>query len=181
MIIAYIDSPAYNLKINGTIEKINDKEIKNFKDFEGLMSGFKPGEEITLKTSENNYTFALAKDPANSSRAVMGIGFPQEEKRGLIARFANSIIKKDSYTYYKPVGELSIFVYNLILWIVLINVSVMFVNMLPFSIFDGGRFFYLSVLGITGSKKKSAKWFKAANTFILLILIAMMLAWVIRV
>jgi membrane-associated protease RseP (regulator of RpoE activity) len=182
MLIVYTDTPAYNLKINGTIERINDKEIKNFNDFEEIMSGFKPGENITLETSENNYTFSLAKDPANSSRAVMGIGFPQEEKRGLIARIISSLIlKTDKYTYYKPIGEFSVFIYNLLLWIVLINISVMLVNMLPFSIFDGGRFFYLSVLGLTGSKKKSAKWFKIANTFILLILIAMMLVWVIRI
>jgi len=61
-------------------------------------------------------------------------------------------------TYYEPsLGELGVFVYNLLWWLVLISLSVALVNMLPMGIFDGGRFFYLTVLGITKNEKLSQK------------------------
>jgi membrane-associated protease RseP (regulator of RpoE activity) len=182
ILIVYMDSPAYRLKINGTIQKINDKKIKNFSDFKNAMSPLKPYENISLETSEKNYTLELIADPNNSSRAVIGIGFPEEEqKSGAFASLVKKFVtKKDAFTNYAPISALSIFVYNLLLWIVLINVSVMFVNMLPFSIFDGGRFFYLFLFSLTKSKKKAMKGFKIANMLILLILIALMAVWFFR-
>jgi len=144
------------------------------------MSGLKPNETIYIETTEGNYTLTLGYDSKNSSRAIIGIGFPQEEGGNLVKIIKKFVAKKDSFTYYAPRGELSVFVYNLLLWVLLINISVMLINMLPFGIFDGGRFFYLSVLGITKSKKKALKGFKIANTFILLILIALMVVWLFR-
>jgi membrane-associated protease RseP (regulator of RpoE activity) len=182
MLIVYLDTPAYNLKINGTIEKINDKKIANYEQFQASLAGLNPGTDIKLETSEGVYEFKLAADPANSSRGIIGIGFPQNAKQSLLVGVIQKFMAKRSlFTYYAPKSELAIFVYNLLLWIVLINLSVMLVNMLPFGIFDGGRFFYLTILGITGSKKKSIKWFKIAHNFILLLLIALMVIWTIRI
>ena len=182
ILIVYDNTPAYNNKINGTIVRINNEKINNYEEFQKALAKFKPGDEILLETSEGNYTFNLGADPKNSTRAVIGIGFPKQEgKRGIIASAIQKFMaKRDTFTYYAPISSLSIFIYNLILWIVLINFSVMLVNMLPFTIFDGGRFFYLTILGITKSKKKALKGFKIANTFILLILIALMLVWFLK-
>ena len=180
-LIVYDDTPAYNLKINGTIEEINSEEIKNYEEFQAVMANFKPNDEISVKTSAGNYTFNLGADPKNSSRAVIGIGFPKETNKGIVSGIVKKFMaKRDTFTAYAPVNSFSIFVYNLLLWIVLINFSVMLVNMLPFAIFDGGRFFYLTVLGITKSKKNAMRGFKIANTFILLVLIVLMLVWFLR-
>jgi membrane-associated protease RseP (regulator of RpoE activity) len=180
VLIVYSDTPAYNLKINGTITEINGTKIKNYEEFLEVMAKLKPGQEISLQTSDKNYTLELGSDPANSSRAVLGVGFLNVKRSPLISIIQKFMMKKDSFTSYSPKNDASILVYNLLLWIMLINVSVMLVNMLPFSIFDGGRFFYLTILGITGSKKTAVKGFKVANTFILLILIALMLVWLLR-
>ena len=180
-LIVYVDSPAYNLKINGTIQEINGNKIKNYEEFKETMAKTSPEQEINLKTSEGDYNFELASDPKNSSRAVIGIGFPQDAKRSPLASTIQKFMtKRNLFTYYESIGPFSIFVYNLLLWIVLINVSVMLVNMLPFGIFDGGKFFYLTILGLTKSKKKAAKGFKIANMFILLVLITLMAVWLVR-
>ncbi|MEM2956059.1 MAG: site-2 protease family protein [Candidatus Pacearchaeota archaeon] len=181
VLIVYADTPAYRMKINGTIRKINGNEIKNMSDFQYILKEYKPGNNISLETTEGNYTFELAKDPANASRGIIGIGFPQEtRKRILVSFFEKIMTKKDTFTYYAPKAYFTIFIYNLLLWILLINVSVMLINMLPFSIFDGGRFFYLTLLGLTGSRKKAIKGFKIVNTLILLIFVTLMFVWILK-
>jgi len=49
--------------------------------------------------------------------------------------------------------------------------------MLPVGMFDGGRFFYLTVLGITGSEKAGKRAFKISTWIILLLVAALMLKW----
>jgi len=63
----------------------------------------------------------------------------------------------------------------------LISISVAFVNMLPVGIFDGGRFFYLTILGITKNKKKAEKTFRFVTKFFLFLLLLLMVFWVVRV
>ena len=92
---------------------------------------------------------------------------------------------KDPFTYYEPKGDgingnLIVFIYNLLYWIVLVNFSVMMVNMLPFTIFDGGRFFYLSALSLTRKKERALIAFKIMNWIMVLILVAMMWIWFVR-
>lgn len=181
VLIVYLDTPAHDLGINGTIQKINDQKVRNYEEFQASLAGLNPEDDIKLETSEGVYEFKLAEDPNNSSRGIVGIGFPQNTKRSLLVGIIQKFVaKRDTFTYYAPKSEFAIFIYNLLLWIVLINLSVMLVNMLPFGIFDGGRFFYLTVLGITRSKKKAIRGFKLAHNFILLLLVALMVVWMIR-
>jgi len=94
---------------------------------------------------------------------------------------------KDPSVYYAPSAKgefasgLTIFIYNLLFWIIIINVSVMLVNMLPFGIFDGGKFFYLTILGLTKSTKKAEKCFKIVNSIILIFLMLLMVVWFIKI
>jgi membrane-associated protease RseP (regulator of RpoE activity) len=49
--------------------------------------------------------------------------------------------------------------------------------MLPMGIFDGGRFFYLTVLAITKKEEVAKKAFKFATYFFLFVLFVVMLFW----
>ena len=69
------------------------------------------------------------------------------------------------------------FVYNLIWWLALVNISVALVNMLPMGIFDGGRMFMLTMWGITKSEKFGKLMYKIATYFILGIFILLMFSW----
>ena len=182
LLLVYTDTPAYKSKLEGNILKINNEKIRNITDLNNTLKKYKPGENVIVETSKNNYTINLTSDPENLNRAVIGIGFPQEEKKGFLIEFIKTLLmRREMTTYYAPLSQFSIFIYNLLLWIVLINISVMLVNMIPFAIFDGGRFFYLTALAITKSKKKSVKWFNLINNFIWLILIALMVIWIFRI
>jgi membrane-associated protease RseP (regulator of RpoE activity) len=57
----------------------------------------------------------------------------------------------------------------------MINLSVAVANMLPLGIFDGGRFFMLTILALTGNRKIAEKSFKFV-TWLLLLAIALMMA-----
>jgi membrane-associated protease RseP (regulator of RpoE activity) len=49
--------------------------------------------------------------------------------------------------------------------------------MLPMGIFDGGRFFYLTILSLTKSKKKAELWFKISTNFLLGLFVLLMILW----
>jgi membrane-associated protease RseP (regulator of RpoE activity) len=86
-------------------------------------------------------------------------------------------------TFYSPKFNPPItkFFYDLLWWIVLINLSLALTNMLPVGIFDGGRFFMLTVLAITGNKKIAEKSFKIATKFILALFVLLMVLWFIGI
>jgi membrane-associated protease RseP (regulator of RpoE activity) len=50
--------------------------------------------------------------------------------------------------------------------------------MLPMGVFDGGRFFYLSVIALTGNERLARKSFKFLTMLFLFILFAIMAIWV---
>jgi membrane-associated protease RseP (regulator of RpoE activity) len=62
-------------------------------------------------------------------------------------------------------------------WVVMINILVALMNMLPVSILDGGRFFYLTILGLTASAKWAKRIYNLMGWFILLLLAIMMGRW----
>jgi len=62
-----------------------------------------------------------------------------------------------------------------------INLLVALFNMLPLGMLDGGRFFYLAILGITGSEKFAKKAFKFMGYLILFVFLLLMFMWFIRI
>ena len=103
-----------------------------------------------------------------------------KKRSGMIGSIVATLSSfKDPYVAYEPkFGELSGFIYNLLWWLVLICFSVALVNMLPVGIFDGGRFFYLTVLGLTKSEKNAKRAFKYLTWFFLFVLLVIMIFWV---
>lgn len=186
-LILYDDSPAYGANLSGIIQKISsaDKEYKInvIDDVANSLSELKPGQEVTVETTTGNYTLTLGSDSTNSSKSYLGIAYVKLKER-FVGKIISFFMVKDPFIYYEPRlggigGDLTIFIYNLFYWIVLVNFSVMMVNMLPFTIFDGGRFFYLSVLALT-TKKRALRTFKIMNWIMILILVLMMVVWFIR-
>ena len=90
---------------------------------------------------------------------------------------------KESSTLYKPTwdGELVYFVYHLFWWVMIINLLVALFNMMPLGILDGGRFFYLTILGISRSKRVAKVMYKIAGYAILFVFLLLMFFWFIRI
>ncbi len=186
LILAYYDSPALKVELRGAIIQLDNEDTKESEDLKRILETKKPKDIISVKTlladnSIQEYTIQLEEKPGNSSQAYIGISLPSSYSsstffgrlRGKLTFFKNPDI------YYKPKvdGDLIIFIYNLLWWMVLINLSVALGNMLPLGIFDGGRFFYLTVLAITKSEKIARRAFKISTAILLAVFVLLIILW----
>jgi membrane-associated protease RseP (regulator of RpoE activity) len=148
------------------------------------MKKYKPGDVVKIKTKHKGeifeYEIKLAEDLNQKGRPIIGIGFLNPKSGGITNRVSNffSFFKKPS-TYYEPRFnvEFTVFIYNLIWWIAIINFSVALINMWPLVIFDGGRVFMLTIWGLTRSKKAGEVAFKVVTYLILGSLVLLMFGW----
>jgi len=185
--LLYMNMPAINAGMKGVIVQIDDTQVAKYADLAEVMKKYSPGDKIVIKTKldgkEINYDLVLAEDPSQAGRPMIGIGFSGgSQKTGIISRIYNLInMFKEPATFYEPKfnAEFVIFIYNLIWWLALINLSVALMNMLPMGIFDGGRMFMLTIWGITGSKRAGEIAFKAVTYIILGALVVLMGGWII--
>jgi len=113
----------------------------------------------------------------------MGVGFLPAGRNGVIGHIIGNTYNKmkDPFIHYESeIGNVGWFIFYLLWWIVVINLLVALFNMLPLGILDGGRFFYLSVWGLTGSEKIGRKSYSYISWFLLLLFLLMMIKWVFR-
>lgn len=181
-IALYDDSPAIRAELKGSIIQVNGEKIKDWDDFAEIISEKSPGENITLTSlvdeEEVNYEITLGENLEDPEKSWVGIGYAETERSGVIGKLVTSISSfKKEHLYYAPKYEAAVFIYNLLWWLVLISFSVALVNMLPVGIFDGGRFFYLTILGITKSEKKAERWYKGITYAFLFLLAVLMVFW----
>jgi membrane-associated protease RseP (regulator of RpoE activity) len=176
LIPAYGEEPAFNAGLKGGIEKINGIKIKSTNDLSNVLSTTKPGDTITVETSEGTYQVRLAQNPLNSSKSYMGIYFSK-----------STILSSLTAPYFSPGMEVksrgneqtTTFFRDLLVWLVLIGFLVALFNMLPVGFLDGGRMFFILGLVVTGSKKKAKTWLTVASYIVLLIILAMLFVWII--
>tara|TARA_Y100000310_G_C20617738_1_gene781558 strand:- start:82 stop:1467 length:1386 start_codon:yes stop_codon:yes gene_type:complete len=178
------DAPALKAGLIGVIVEFEGKEITTYQDLGRELSSKKPGDEVSVKTKVDEeikeYNIKLIESPGDKERAYMGIALVNTRGISVLSKLRGSVLFfKDPNTYYKPKfnGDLLVFIYNLIWWIVLINFSIALVNMLPLGIFDGGRVFYLTVLMITKSKSVAKKAYKFSTWFLLFVFLLLMVLW----
>jgi len=177
IVYAFEDTPALRNKLQGAIIEFNNISIKNNKQLSNLLLNYKPGDNVTIKTSFNDsieeYNITLIARPDNSTKSYIGVA---SYKLGFLGRVLNKILFLDDY---KPrfASNLVVFIRDLFYWIILINLGMAFFNMIPSSVFDGGRFFYVTVLSMTKSKKIAEKAYKFMSYLIVAVLLFITLIW----
>ncbi len=182
----YEDLPAINAGLRGAIIEVDGVKIKDHDDLADVLESYKVGDVVKIKTKDYNdknkileYEIELAESPDGKGDAVIGIGYFSSGERilGKVADFFN-FFKKPA-TYYEPRFnvDLIVFIYNLIWWLALLNLSVALINMWPVAIFDGGRMFMLSVWAVTGSERFAQMMFKLMTYLILGALLLLMVGW----
>ena len=183
-LVVYYDSPAINANLERIITNIDGKKITSMDFLGNEISNRKPGDKTVLtviNSDGDSYDteITLAENPEDKNKAWLGVGFNQQNNPGFLGKiflFLSSF--KKSHVYYEPKFDgISIFIYNLLWWTALISISVALVNMLPIGIFDGGRFFYLTILGLTKNQKKAELSFKISTYLILFLIFVMMFFW----
>lgn len=184
-IVMYQDLPAIRYKLAGAIIKLDDKKIRNREDLSLAMKSYNPGDNVLIVTKTKDkvieYNIILGEDSNNKTRPMIGVGYIDSKRGGILARIFSFInLFREPGTYYAPkiLPELTVFIYNLLWWLILINFSVALMNMLPFTIFDGGRMFMLTVWSITKSEKAGKLAFKITTYLILAALALVMFGYV---
>ena len=181
LILLYYDSPAINAKLKGAIFEINGNKVVGRDELRDELLKYSAGDEVLIKTKGDEvleYEIVLGENPY-SDAGWLGIEFMEPTRKGVVGKMYTLLGSfKETHTYYEPKYDgWSEFVYDLLWWLVLISLSVALVNMLPVGIFDGGRFFYLTVLGITKSKKIANRCFAFMTYLFLLLLLLIMVFW----
>jgi len=182
-LLLYDDSPAIKSGINGTIVAVNEIPIRDWNEFGYELMKYSPGETISITTKSGeekiNYEIVLGENPEDSEKPWIGVGYIEQTRRGPIGKVIETISSfKKQYIHYEPKFKAATFIYNLLWWLVMISISVALMNMLPMGIFDGGRFFYLTILSITKNKKKAELWFKISTNILLFMFVLLMVFWV---
>ncbi len=183
---AYVfdDAPAINVRLQGIVREIDGVKITGQKSLAEYLEGKSPGDQIVIKTlvdgEEMNYELILDEHPLHKGGAYLGVGSAGPVSGGFKKVLSIFVNFKNPSTYYEPSwnGEIVNFIYNLLWWVAIINFFVALFNMLPVGILDGGRFFYLTVRGITKSEKIGKRAFKIMTWLILLLFISMILSWI---
>ncbi|MCL5730430.1 MAG: M50 family metallopeptidase, partial [Candidatus Pacearchaeota archaeon] len=170
--------------VAGIILGINGQKINDAGQLSTELHKYSPGDSIVLTMMNNswvyNQTIILAENPGNKGQAWLGIVLIEKENNGIMNQLYNVVSSfRDSNVYYaSKIGDFGIFIYNLLWWLAIIAISVALVNMLPVGIFDGGRFFYLTVLAITKRENIAKNAFKVMTYFFLFVLVVVMAFWI---
>ncbi len=180
-LMVFDESPALKAQLSGAISEINGKRIDSYTVLRNALQSYKPGDIITIKTIQQNnevkdYQIQLADKNGN---AYLGISSFEKNRGGVLGVMYTVIygIKDPQIQYDSKIGDFGIFVYNLLWWIILLNFLVALTNMLPVGIFDGGRFFYLTVWGVTKNRKAGERAFAFTTWAIILLVALMMVRW----
>ena len=181
-IIVLSDAPAAKSGLKGVIVGIDDYKIVDSEGLSEVLSKYKPGEEVVIKTDIEGeiryWNLELGTHPENNSKAYIGVATTPQQ-----TSMATMFSPQKPSTYYLPKydGEFVFFIYHLLFWIMLINIFVAMFNMLPLGILDGGRFFMLAITSITKSEKFAEKLFSIVTYLILFGFALMMFIWFVRI
>jgi len=181
-LVLFDEAPAIKSQLVGVISEIDNELITSKEKLSEVLDNKEIRQEVVIKTifenKETEYNLILEEHPEVPGKAWIGIGFINAEPQGILGRVTStfSFFKKPD-VYYKANFSSATFFYNLLWWIVLISFSVALINMLPVGIFDGGRFFFLTIAGITGSEKIAKKVFTGITFLFLALLGLIMFFW----
>lgn len=181
-IFVYDSAPAINNNLSSIILSIGGVEVNDLDMLISQINSHSPGESVSVVTLSNEgeveQSIVLEEHPDVPGSSWLGIGFARGGSERLLGTVMESLSFRERHVYYEErFGETTVFIYNLLWWMVLISISVAFVNMLPVGIFDGGRFFYLTVLSLTKSEKIAEKAFKLSTKIFLILLLAIVIFW----
>lgn len=179
VIVAYFDAPAINSGLSGAILEIDGEKIVSFEKLSEALGKYSAGDKINVKTTQGEYEVILETHPVDKERVWLGVTFSDSQGKGVFGKIISYLVSfREPHVFYESKIGAGDFVYNFLWWAILISFSVALVNMLPMGIFDGGRFFYLTVWTLSGSEKFAKKSFALITYFLLLLLLILMVFWV---
>ncbi len=185
-ISAYLYSPVSHIGINKSknivnrgafvIRELDGQKISSVQEISKIISQYSIGDNATIKTNKGEHKIIFQKNPYEKNKAWLGVFVLQrpviEGHKAIMPGIGKPGI------YYEAKSNAGIILENFFEWLVLISFGVALINMLPMGIFDGGRFFYLTIFALTKSEKKAKNWFRFSTNFLLFLVLLIMVFWV---
>jgi membrane-associated protease RseP (regulator of RpoE activity) len=140
---------------------LNELETNTFQQFSSELLHYRPGDEVTIKTAEQDYTLVLAANPEDESKPYMGIQSIHNEF-DVKEKFQTSVW---NVLYYVVDWFTSFF-----RWLFILSFGIGLFNLLPLPIVDGGRMMQVFLHKLRG-EKKGEKTYKKISLFLLFILL----------
>lgn len=144
------------------ITGINDETMDGFEKFSEELSFHRPGETITIKTPEKDYSITLATNPDNPKKSFLGIN-----------SIHNEFETKEKYSMglWKRV-YVSINWFNEFLkWLFILSLGIGLFNLLPLPIVDGGRMAQVFLHKLKGPEKGEKRYHQISLFFLLILLL----------
>jgi len=185
-LFVYEDSPAFNANLSGAIIEVDYTKTTSYQELGEALARHNPGDTINIKTINDSkdikeYEITLSERNGKSYLGIAtAINTPKKSFAGAIF-FLFTKFKDPNIFYMSKIGDMGIFIYDLLWWVVIINILVALFNMYPAGILDGGRFLMLTVWGITGNKRWGENILKVMTWLLLAFVTVMMVKWVFNI
>ncbi len=143
------------------ITGINNEKAVNFQEFNEELSFHRPGERITIRTPQTDYSIILAESPDNPKKGFLGI-----------KDIHNEFTIKDQYEkgLWKVIYLLLNWFSGFFRWLFLLSLGIGLFNLLPLPIVDGGRMAQVFLQKLKGPEEGERRY-KQISLFFLLILL----------
>lgn len=139
------------------IQGINETRVADLVGLRAYMAQIQPGAPLTVLTLRGRFELVTARDPGNSTHAVLGV-----------------TQLTDHVTYSPKIGLLSPDfpkqLFNVEFWVYFVTLNVALINMLPLFPLDGDRFL-LALLGALGIR--NVKWVRSTMSAFSFTILAM--------
>lgn len=152
------------------IEKVDDVVIKNREQFINILDKYKPGDKIFIFSNSTYYEVELGTDSVGSEKAKLGV-FVAPVSVGLKDEI------KDKYFDFYPIYS---WIVELMFWLFAISLGVGLFNLLPLGPVDGGRMFYVAMLGIFKNESLAKKIYLFATWVCLLLIFVNLLPFIFK-
>lgn len=154
-------TPAYGvLEKDFVIREINGVQTLDIESFHSVLSGLRPGQTITLLTTNGTFDLTLAEHPGNSSRGYIGIDLQEKFE-----------IRDEYKGEYRMQADAILFLTPTLFWIFFLSFNIALVNLLPIVPFDGGKMFEECMQEFGISKKRKDMLLKVVIAIILALLL----------
>ena len=151
------------------ITGLNDKKINNFQELSDELNYYKPGDKVTIKTSDKAYPIVLGTNPDNARKPFLGI----KEVR-------NEFDVKEQYgegvgkVWYGFVDWMT----GLLRWLFVLSFGIALFNLLPLPIVDGGRMAQVFLWKVKGMETGEKRYRQIALFFLLLLILNLVYPWI---
>lgn len=133
------------LQAGSTYTYINGQEMRDSAVLIDTLSCSKPGDNITLRSTDSTVMITLGENPGGGNNGYLGVtGIKTDYK-----------LKNDSLKI--PYGALFI-LSNLLEWVFLLSLGIGLANLLPLGPVDGGRMLNTTLIDMKGKEKGTKLW-----------------------